>query len=94
MQTSARALRLLLISLSVVGLAGCSTPTTVTEASSTARTIGHIKPSAEDTCETQRQVAAQSSRIDTIIAGDERVYRPKPCKSKDGLAPANPSATS
>lgn len=64
----------------MAGLAGCSTPTTVTEAGATARTIGHIKPSPRDTCETQRQVAAQSSRIDTIVAGKETVYRAKPCE--------------
>lgn len=67
-----------MLSLSLVA-AGCSTPTTVTEAASTARAIGHIKPSPADTCETQRQVAAQSSRIDTIIAGQEKVYQAKLC---------------
>ena len=51
------------------------TPTTVTEAAKTAQSIGHVRPSKSDTCETQKQLAEQSSRIDTIIAGQERVYK-------------------
>jgi len=34
-----------------------------------------VKPSKADTCETQKQVAEQSSRIDTIISGKEQVYK-------------------
>lgn len=63
--------------------AGCATPTTETsvppEAAAIARSIPHIRPSADDTCETQRQVAAQSSRIDTLIQGRDVVYKPRPC---------------
>jgi len=43
--------------------------------------IGHIKPSRQDTCETQQQAAAQSSRIDTIKTGKEVVYKAD-CKQK------------
>lgn len=56
-------------------MAGCETPTNgLTEAAKTAAAIGHINPSKQDTCETQRQAAAQSSRIDTIKTGKEVVY--------------------
>lgn len=56
-------------------MAGCETPTNgLTEAAKTAAAIGHINPSKNDTCETQRQAAAQSSRIDTIKTGKEVVY--------------------
>jgi hypothetical protein len=52
----------------------------VTSASAVAESIGHVEPSKVDTCETQRKLAAQSSRIDTIIKGKETVYKPSPCK--------------
>lgn len=70
---------LLLPSLALV--AGCSTPITATEAKKTALAIGHVRPSRHDTCETQRAIAEQSSRIDTIANGKETVYRPAPCKA-------------
>lgn len=56
-------------------LPACGTQTTVTEAAKTAEAIGHVRPSKSDTCETQKQLAEQSSRIDTIIAGTEKVYK-------------------
>lgn len=56
-------------------LPACSTPNTVTEARKTAEAIGHVRPSRSDTCETQKQLAEQSSRIDTIITGAEKVYK-------------------
>jgi hypothetical protein len=62
-------------------LAGCSTLTTATDAKKVAEAIGHVKPSERDTCETQKNLAAQSSRIDTIINGKETVYKAK-CGSK------------
>ncbi len=37
--------------------------------------IGHVKPSRRDTCETQKAIAEQSSRIDSIIANKEVVYK-------------------
>lgn len=55
--------------------AGCETPVTGTDAAKVATAIGHIEPSKRDTCETQKQVAAQSSKIDTIIKGKEVVYK-------------------
>ena len=74
-------LALLAASLSTLLLGACSTLTTVTSAASTAESIGHVEPSKADTCETQRKLAAQSSRIDTIINGKEVVYKPSPCKA-------------
>lgn len=59
----------------------CSTPTTLTDASAVAGAIGHVRPSKGDSCATQAAVAAQSSRIDTIIKGKETVYKPAPCKA-------------
>lgn len=79
MRLSARELRLLAASLLILGLSGCSTLTSETkipaEAKVTAEAIGHIRPSRRDTCETRQQIAAQSSRIDTIIQGKEVVYK-------------------
>ena len=57
-----------------MALMGCETASTVTEAAKVAAAIGHVRPSVADTCETQRQLAAQSSKIDTIMAGKEVVY--------------------
>lgn len=64
-------------SLLILTLAACATPTTGTDASKVASAIGHVKPSKQDTCETQKQVAAQSSRIDknTIVKNKEVVYK-------------------
>lgn len=62
-------------SLLTLPLAGCETPTTGTDAKKVAETIGHVRPSKKDTCETQQQVAAQSSRIDSIAANKEVVYK-------------------
>jgi hypothetical protein len=67
---------LLLLGLSILLLAGCSTPDTApTSAAAIAQSIGHIRPSRRDTCETQQQVAAQSSKLDTITSGKETVYK-------------------
>ena len=66
----------LLLGLSILPLAGCSTPDTApTSAAAIAQSIGHIRPSRRDTCETQQQVAAQSSKLDTITSGKETVYK-------------------
>lgn len=78
---------LLLASLSILPLGACSTLGTVTSAASTAESIGHVNPSRNDTCETQKQLAAQSSRIDTIISGKEVVYKPAPCKQVPASQP-------
>lgn len=67
----------------LAALAGCQTPTTATEvpasAAVVAETIGHIRPSRRDTCETRRQIAEQSSRIETIRTGKIVEYR-EACK--------------
>lgn len=54
---------------------GCATSNIATDAATIASAIGKIEPSRRDTCETQRQIAEQSSRIDTIVEGKEVVYR-------------------
>lgn len=79
MKRSLAKLMLPLASLLMIPLQGCATQTTVTEARKTAEAIGHVKPSKADTCDTQRQIAAQSSRIDTLITGSETVYKSE-CK--------------
>lgn len=64
------------LALSLLPVAGCSTLTTAqTDAAKVADAIGHIEPSKRDTCQTQQQIAAQSSRIDTIKEGKEVVYK-------------------
>lgn len=62
-------------SLLMTSLAACSTPITGTDAKKVAAAIGHIEPSKKDTCETQKQIAEQSSKINTIINGKEKVYK-------------------
>jgi hypothetical protein len=51
----------------------------VSDAGKVAAEIGHIRPSPRDTCQTQKQIAEQSSKIDTIIKGKETVYKSPPC---------------
>lgn len=62
-------------SLLTLSLAACSTNTTGTDAKKIAEAIGHIEPSKKDTCDTQKQIAEQSSKIDTIRKGQEVVYK-------------------
>lgn len=67
---------MLAASLLTPSLAGCGTPTIAqTDAVKVAEGIGHVAPSKADTCETQKALAAQSSRIDTIVQGKEIVYK-------------------
>lgn len=63
------------LAASLLLVAGCGTPITATDAVKVAESIGHVRPSKADTCETQKAVAAQSSRIDTIVQGKEVVYK-------------------
>lgn len=56
-------------------MAGCESVPHHTDAKKVATAIGHIEPSKQDTCDTQKQVAEQSSKIDTIIKGKEVVYK-------------------
>jgi len=50
-----------------------------------------VKPSRADTCETQNQIAQQSSRIDTIITGSEKVYKAD-CKPAPAVVASNAKA--
>lgn len=68
-------IRLAALGIAPLLVAGCAPLITGTSAPRVAEAIGHVKPSKADTCETQRQIAAQSSRIDTIIKGRETVYK-------------------
>ncbi len=82
---------LLAASLLILTLPACAIPTTgLTDAKAVAETIGHVRPSKRDTCETQQQVAAQSSRIDSIVSNKEVVYKPEPCKAPAVVASAPP----
>lgn len=82
---------MLVASLLILSLPACSILTSETkipaDAKVTAEAIGHVRPSRKDTCETRQQLAAQSSRIDTIIQGKEVVY-------KDDCKPSEPTKTS
>lgn len=71
-----------MLAASLLPAGGCSSPTTATDAKKLADAIGHIRPSRADTCETQKQVAAQSSKIDTIRQGREVVYKAPACTPK------------
>lgn len=72
--------KLMPLAASLLLAAGCGTPITAqTDAVKIAEKIGHIAPSRSDTCETQKAIAAQSSRIDTIVQGKEVVYKAE-CK--------------
>jgi PBP1b-binding outer membrane lipoprotein LpoB len=77
-------MKLLIITLSAVFLNGCAgyEAVTGTDAAKVAGSIGHIKPSRDDTCQTQKQIAEQSSKIDTIIKGKEVVYKAPPCEAR------------
>lgn len=75
MKPSPAKLMLPLASLLTLMLPACATRITETEAAKTASAIGHVRPSKADTCDTQEQIAAQSSRIDTTITGKETVYK-------------------
>jgi hypothetical protein len=87
MLSSSKKLPMLGASLLILLLPACATQTTVpTEAKKVADAIGHVRPSAADTCETQNQVAAQSSRIETISTGKEVVFKAD-CKPPTKPAP-------
>lgn len=81
---------LLAASLLTLALPACAIPTTgLTDAKAVAETIGHVRPSKKDTCDTQQQIAAQSSRIDSIATNKEVVYKPEPCPNPQRVA-SNP----
>ena len=83
----------LIISVVALGLNGCAQDITGTDAVKVASAIGHIEPSRKDTCETQRDIAAQSSRIDSIINDKETVYKAPPC-SQNPVPAYQPPPTS
>jgi hypothetical protein len=68
---------MLVLSLPLV--AGCTGYPTGTDSKKVADAIGTIKPSRKDTCETLKQVAEQTSKIETIKQGKEIVYKAPPC---------------
>lgn len=68
------------LAISLALVAGCSSSPTGTDARKVADAIGTIKPSKRDTCETVRQVAEQTSRVETIKQGREVVYKAGPCE--------------
>lgn len=75
----------LALSLLTLLLPACASPTIgLTSAADTAKSIGHVRPSKADTCDTQEQIAAQSSRIDTLIEGTEKVYK-SDCQKKPSV---------
>ncbi len=59
-------------------------------AAAIASAVGHVRPSKADTCETQVQVAAQSSRIATLQTGKETVYKPDAKCSGAAIAAGGP----
>jgi hypothetical protein len=69
----------LLLSLPLA--AGCSSPSG-TNSAKVADAIGTIKPSRNDTCGTLKQIAEQTSKIETIKQGREVVYKAPSCEAK------------
>lgn len=65
--------------LSLLLVAGCSS-NSVTDGKKLADAIGTIKPSRKDTCGTLKQIAEQTSRIETIKQGKEIVFKAPPCE--------------
>lgn len=86
------ALLMPLAGLLTLPLAACGTPTTATSLSgaAVATAIGHIRPSQRDTCDTQRQIAAQSSKIAEFQTGKAATYKAAPPCDKLPAAPAQP----
>lgn len=71
---------LLVLSLPLV--AGCTGYPTGTDSKKIADAIGTIKPSRNDTCGTLKQVAEQTSKIESIRQGKEVVYKAPDCEPK------------
>lgn len=97
MRASRKQLATLAIALSTLPFAGCKTLTTGTEpefeaadAARVAENIGHVQPSRKDTCETQKRLAAQSSRIDAYLKDKPPVYKPAACEQTKPAEPAKP----
>jgi len=71
--------KLLPLATSLPLVTGCGSFPTATDAPKVAAAIGTIKPSRNDTCGTLRQIAAQTSRIETITQGKEVVIKAPAC---------------
>lgn len=83
----------LLIGLATSGCAGKETPGP--ETNKLLAELPRVTSSPRDTCQTQREIAAQNSYVDTIRDGTEKVYKP-PCELDRKQAPkaAKPPALS
>jgi hypothetical protein len=77
-----RSIKLTPLALSLALVAGCANSPSGINAKKVADAIGTIQPSRKDTCETQRQVAEQTSKIETIRQGKEVVYASPKCEAK------------
>ncbi len=71
-----------LLASSLVMVAGCETYPSGTNSKKVADAIGTIEPSRKDTCGTLKQIAEQTSRIETIRQGKEVVYKAPNCEPK------------
>ena len=69
---------------SLLLVAGCGISPTGTDSKKVADAIGTIKPSRQDTCGTLKQIAEQTSKIETIKQGKEVVYKAPPCEKPTG----------
>jgi hypothetical protein len=63
-------------------VAGCETYPSGTNSKKIADAIGTITPSRNDTCGTLKQIAEQTSKIETIRQGKEVVYKAPDCAPK------------
>jgi hypothetical protein len=91
MPLRARRPMMLLGAASILLLPGCgilTTERTELSAAAIASAIGHVRPSVRDTCATQVQIAAQSSKIATFQTGQPVVYKPAP---QCVVAPSQPA---
>jgi hypothetical protein len=70
------------LALSLVMVAGCETYPSGTNSKKIADAIGTITPSRNDTCGTLKQIAEQTSKIETIRQGKEVVYKAPDCAPK------------
>jgi hypothetical protein len=73
--------KLTVLAASLPLVAGCSS-ISATDSTKVAEAIGTIQPSRKDTCETLRQIAQQTSRIETIKQGKEVVFASPKCEPK------------
>ncbi len=72
----------IIIPLIAVLTAGCTGYPQATNSKKIADAIGTITPSRNDTCRTLKQIAEQTSKIETIRQGKEVVYKAPDCAPK------------